>query len=249
VQAQRVQAREEVTNARAFGAILANSFYSRESILRAYGLDARVCYLGIDTARFVHQGRPREEFVIGVGALVPEKNVHFAVAALAALPEPRPKLVWVANVAEPGYLAQVQSAARDAGVAFEPRVRIPDTEVVDLLNRAAVMVYAPRLEPFGLAPLEANACGLAVVAVAEGGVRETVVDGLNGLLVPHEPAAMAAAIQRLLRDPAYAQSLGEAGAKWVAEKWSFPAATERLEQALGRVVRESKPSGECHAAR
>jgi glycosyltransferase involved in cell wall biosynthesis len=44
------------------------------------------------------------------------------------------------------------------------------------------MAYAPRLEPLGLAPLEAGACGLPVVAVAEAGVRETVVDGITGSL-------------------------------------------------------------------
>ena len=43
------------------------------------------------------------------------------------------------------------------------------------IHSTAAMLYAPRLEPFGLAPLEANACGLPVIAVPEGGVRETVV--------------------------------------------------------------------------
>ena len=48
-------------------------------------------------------------------------------------------------------------------------------------HRATAMVYAPCLELIGLAPLEANACRLPVVAVAEGSVRETIVDGVYGL--------------------------------------------------------------------
>ena len=48
------------------------------------------------------------------------------------------------------------------------------------------MVYAPCLELVGLAPLEANACGVPVVAVAEGSVRETIVDGVYGLRVQVE---------------------------------------------------------------
>ena len=65
-QGLRIQAREEFLNASAYNVILTNSFFSRESILRAYGLDARVCYLGIDTDLFRPLNLPRERMVIGV---------------------------------------------------------------------------------------------------------------------------------------------------------------------------------------
>ena len=74
----------------------------------------------------------------------------------------------------------MRSLAESHEVTFDARRSIDDSELVETLNRATAMVYAPRLEPFGLAPLEANACGLPVVAVAEGGVRETIIDGVNG---------------------------------------------------------------------
>ena len=99
-----------------------------------------------------------------------------------------------------------------------------------------MLLYAPRLEPFGLAPLEASACGVPVIAVAEGGVRETVVDGLNGLVVEHDPGAMAQALQRLLNDTDYAQELGRSGRRMVLEQWSLTAATERLERALVQAI-------------
>ncbi len=75
VQACRIQAREELQSARGFGTILVNSWFSRESVIRAYGLNPRVCQLGIDTALFVEQGRSRERFVVGLGAIVPEKRL------------------------------------------------------------------------------------------------------------------------------------------------------------------------------
>jgi glycosyltransferase involved in cell wall biosynthesis len=102
-----------------------------------------------------------------------------------------------------------------------------------------VMVYAPRLEPFGLAPLEANACGLPVVAVAEGGVRETIIDQVNGLLVDNYPDAMAAAIQRLRNDPSFASRLGSTGRKAVEAKWGLDRALDRLEQHLQRYAQKS----------
>jgi len=232
VQGLRIQAREEVENARAYGRILVNTFFSRESILRAYGLDATVCYLGIDTGTFVYEKRAREPFVVGLGSMTAEKNAGFAIQAISKLDEPRPRLVWIANAANTAYRKEMEWLAGSLKVPFEIRLQISDAEVVDLLNRAAMMLYAPRLEPFGMAPLEGNACGLPVIAVAEGGVRETIVDGVNGLVVDADPDAMARAIQRLLRDDNQARALGEAGVRLVEERWSLAAAGQRLEECL-----------------
>jgi glycosyltransferase involved in cell wall biosynthesis len=241
VSAKRVQVREEVYNARAFSQILVNSFFSRESVLRAYGIDSAVCYLGVDTRVFVDQGLPREPFVIGIGAVVPEKNVHLVIKALRHVPG-RPRLVWIGNVAIPMYLESLRQLAARCGVDFEPRINIDQTEVVSLLNRATLMIYAPRLEPFGYAPLEANACGLPVVAVAEGGVRETVINDLNGVIVEADPDQLGAAVQRLLDDPATARRLGCQGRRIVGERWSLAAARERLDSRLRTLVAAAAPS-------
>ena len=64
-----MQLREEVRNAAAYDVILTNSLYSRESILRAYGLSSRVCYLGVDTEAFQvdSTGTKRKNFFLTVG--------------------------------------------------------------------------------------------------------------------------------------------------------------------------------------
>jgi glycosyltransferase involved in cell wall biosynthesis len=237
-QTWRAMLREEVRNAKAFDAMLVNSFYSRESILRAYGLEAKVCYLGVDAEKFFDLNLPRENYVVGLGAFVKLKNVEFALRSLAELSEPRPRLVWIGNAADPSYLEDMKRLAATLKVDFEPRVKIDDDELVKLLNRAMLMIYSSRLEPFGFAPLEANACGTPVLAVAEGGVRETIVDGINGLLVDSDPRAMAAAITRLSNDPAYARRLGQAGRQQVLERWSVEASVERLEHRLSAAVND-----------
>lgn len=234
---RRVQAREEASNAAAFHRILVNSYFSRESVLRAYGLDSDVCYLGIDAEHFVDKGLPRGNDVVGLGSITREKNLGLCIEAIGAIPPPRPKLVWIGNLADHAYLDEVRRLAEARQVAFEPMVRVSDEILLDVLNRTAVMVYAPRLEPFGLAPLEANACGVPVVAVAEGGVRETVVDGVTGLLVAHDPAAMAAAVTRLLHDPTLARQLGANARQAVEAKWGLPSATDRIELHLTRYAR------------
>lgn len=236
VQALRIRARQELVNAKSYDAILVNSYFSRESVLRAYNLDTSVCYLGIDTDLFVNQGLPRENFVIGLGEFRHHKNIKFILEAVAVIPSPRPRLVWIGNTSDPAYLEEMKHFAANHQVDFEARVAVSNEELCSLLNRAKAMLYAPRLEPFGFAPLEANACGLPVVAVAEGGVRETVIDGVNGLLVESKPAAMAAAVQRLLGDPGYAAQLGRVGRQRVGEHWALPASIDRLETAITGVA-------------
>jgi len=228
----RVLARDERLNASAFDLILVNSYFSRESLLRIYGLDSTVCYLGVDTALFMHRHHSRDNFVVSVGELTAHKNVEFIINAIAQMRAPRPRLVWIANRGPEWYCEKMRSLAESSGVNFEIRRRMDDNELVETLNRAAAMVYAPRLEPFGYAPLEANACGLPVIAVAEGGIRETLIDGVNGMFVQHQPQMMAKAIQRLADDKLLAARLSDNGSKIVREKWSLNSAVDRLERQL-----------------
>ncbi len=88
----------------------------------------------------------------------------------------------------------------------EWRRNVSEKEVAAFLAAADVFVLPSRNEGFPLALLEAGAAGLPVVATRVGGVPELISHGDNGLLVaPEDPAAMAAALQRLLDDPASAQ--------------------------------------------
>src|SRR5262249_56068590 len=132
-----------------------------------------VCYLGIATGTLVNQERPGEPVVVSLGSMTSEKNARFLIEAISRLGDPRPPFVWVANAGVTSHRREMEALASSLKVQFEIRMRISDAELVDVLNRAAMMVYAPRLEPFGMAPLEGNACGLPVVAVAEGGIRPT----------------------------------------------------------------------------
>ena len=150
------------------------------------------------------------------------------------MPAPRPKLIWVGNaVFDKMYFDEMVALAVAREVDFLPKVNVSDDELVNILNRASMMIYAPRLEPFGLAPLEAGACGVPVVAVAEGGVRETIVDGVTGLLVRNDPAEAAAALARLRSDPALARRLGANARMMVQDKWSFEASINQIELLLG----------------
>jgi glycosyltransferase involved in cell wall biosynthesis len=233
-QHRRLLMREELDNARHYDRILANSFYSRESILRAYGLDSDVCYLGIDTDFFRPTNEPVEKYVIGLGSLIRHKGAQLAIQALGLIPAAqRPKLLWIGNYTGDITAAELAASAKNAGVELEVKIMVKDAELISCLSRATAMIYSSRLEPFGLAPLEANACGTPVIAIAEGGVRETIVPGENGILVSNaRPPTLAAAVQRLIADPALAAQLRSRCREVVLARWQTSAAAARLEAAL-----------------
>jgi starch synthase len=111
---------------------------------------------------------------------------------------------------------EIEAEVRD-GVAALDNVEwieemIPKAEVIDLLSAATVFVCPSVYEPLGIVNLEAMACETAVVASAVGGIVEVVLDGETGLLVPpSDPAALAEAVNALVRDPARAAAMGRAG--------------------------------------
>jgi glycosyltransferase involved in cell wall biosynthesis len=236
LQTLRLQAKQEWLNAQACDRILVNSYFSRESVLRAYGVDAKVCYLGVDTKLFRNLGLERERFIVGLGSFDSIKGIDLAVKAVSLLAEPRPPLVWIANSGNEAYQNTISELARSLGVELRIQLAVSDAELVATLNKAALLLYTSRLEPFGFAPLEANACGLPVVGVAEGGIRETVQDGVNGFLVDPEAESIARAANRLLQNPALARRMGEQAALDVQRNWNVEGSVDRLETILLQTV-------------
>jgi glycosyltransferase involved in cell wall biosynthesis len=114
------------------------------------------------------------------------------------------------------------------------RARVPDArgfvphdELQRLYARAAVVACPSRREGFGVACLEAMAHGRPVVATPVGGLRDLVVDGETGVVVPpRDPAALRAALQRLLGDPELRRRLGAAARRRAEERFSWAAATD-----------------------
>ena len=126
--------------------------------------------------------------------------------------------------------------AREMGVVLEIKIMVSENELIDLYNRAKIFAYAPYLEPFGLAPLEAMACGTPVVAVKEGGVRETVIDNVTGFLVDRDEEEFSKAIETLLMDNGLWTTMSAKGIADIEERWTMEAAGDRLLSYLNRAV-------------
>ena len=230
---RRTLAHMDRKNVRSAQKVLVNSYYSRETLYRTYGIFSHVGWLGVDTERFRPINIPKGDFVLSVGALHPRKGFDFIIKSLALIrANRRPRLVLVSNFVNPPERAFIETLARDLSVALDIRVRISDDELISLYNQALLTVYAPIMEPFGFVPLESMACGTPVVGVAEGGVRETIRHNVTGLLVERDPKRFAEVIQQLLEDELLRQHLAENCRDYVVREWTWERSSQVLEHYL-----------------
>ncbi len=234
---ERLLRERDQRNVAAADVVLTNSYFTASLIASYYRREARVCYLGVDTAR-APRAKPQADYALSVGAIEHHKGFDFIIESVAALePDIRPPLMIVGNATNPDVKEHLQRLAHERGVRLTIRSDVSDDELGAAYAGARVFAYAPHHEPFGLAALEAMAAGLPVVAVAEGGVTESVVDGVNGITTPRDTARFADALARVLWEPNWARELGAAGRMRVEAYWTWDAAAKRVEDALALVAR------------
>lgn len=170
--------------------LLANSHNTADRIRTCYGRESRVVHPPVDVDRFTPGPASRGHY-LAVSRLVPYKRVDRIIDAFRGLPDRR--LVLCGDGPERARLTR----------SLPPNVRfvgeVPHTELVQLMRGAHALIAAAH-EDFGLTPLEANACGTPVLALAAGGYLETVVDGETGHFFPAaEAPAIRDAVERFER--------------------------------------------------
>ena len=221
-----------------------------------------VIYAGVDLARFdpakadgarVRRewgAAPGETLLVQVGAREWKgwKDLIRAAALLAA-DFPRLKTVVVA-CEDDAKKAEVSAFAREAGIADRVLTIGFRSDMPDVLA-AADIVADLSYEGLGITGTlrEAMALGKPVVASAAGGNPELVVDGESGLLVlPQDPAATAAAVRRLLTEPALSARLGGGGRQRVETGFSSEVRLDRIEALYARLIAERARAGASGAA-
>ncbi len=163
-------------------AFVANSRHIAEQIRRCYDRPARVVHPPVRTGYYTPDpSTSREPFWLVVSALEPYKRVDLALEAARLA---RTRLVVVGD----GSLRR--ALARRAGPGVEWLGRVSDEHLRDLYRRARLLLF-PQIEDFGIAAVEAQACGLPVVARAAGGALDSVIPGVTGALFQNpEPGAI-----------------------------------------------------------
>jgi L-malate glycosyltransferase len=209
---------------RAATKVVANSS-AAEQMLLAEGLAARsvaVIANGVDPTAFPARKRAREgRSIITVANLRPEKGHETLVAAAAHLAAEFPG-VRFQIVGDGPRRAALESLVRAKGLGDRVTFLGHREDVARLLFEADLFVLPSRSEAFPNAAIEAMAAGLPVIASAVGGLFDLIDHERTGMLVPpDDPAALAATLRALLRDPASAARLGDAARTHIAERYSF----------------------------
>jgi glycosyltransferase involved in cell wall biosynthesis len=175
-------------------------------------------------------------------------GIDVLIRAFRLLTERHPdapcKLVLVGGgTRENEYKRLAQRLGLGARVDFAGRV--PHERVPEYLRSFSVFAALSRRESFGVAVLEASACGIPVVVTNVGGLPEVVADGQTALMVsPDDEIEAAGCFERLLLSPSLRNSLGQAGQRWVRRRFEWNRTARVMETLYDEVISKSSRSEE-----
>jgi glycosyltransferase involved in cell wall biosynthesis len=221
----------QIDQSRWITAQLPISAYAAAPLARA-GRRHHVIYGGVDLARF--PARPQETHdgsVVFLGRILPHKGIHFLIEALP----PGMQLHVLGSVVDLGYFHRLQALAGGKRVDFH--TGLTDAQIVPFLQRAMALVHPTPVdhegnagvnELFGLALVEAMACGCPVIATAAASLTEIVEDNLNGLVVPpNDPGAIRAVMCQLAQDDGRWRQLSTRARASVESRFSWNHVVQR----------------------
>jgi glycogen synthase len=236
-------------------AVIAVSSETKADVLRFFDVQpsrVHVIYNGIDLDEYrpvttvetleKHGIDPQVPYLLFVGRITRQKGIVHLVNAIKYF-EPGFQVVLCAGLPDTAEIAAEMDHAVNTVRAQRPDVPViwitgmlPKKPVIDLYSNAAVFCCPSIYEPFGIINLEAMACETAVVASSVGGIKEVVVHGETGFLVPveqmdHSPFEplhpdqfardLAEQINHLMANPALRESFGKAGRRRVEQLFSW----------------------------
>jgi len=234
-------------------AIIAVSAETKRDIERLFDVDparVHVIHNGIDldeyrrvdaTEALVRDGiDPKNPYLLFVGRITRQKGIIHLVRAIPFM-DPDFPIVLCAGAPDTPEIAQemkdaLTAAQKKRGNIFWIEEMLDRRAVIELYSHAAVFCCPSIYEPFGIINLEAMAGETAVVASAVGGIKEVVVDGETGFLVPVEQMKespfepinpekfsrdLAARINQLMKDRQLREKFGQAGRKRAEENFSW----------------------------
>ncbi|HEX8371536.1 MAG TPA: glycogen synthase [Chthoniobacterales bacterium] len=236
-------------------AIVAVSEETKRDVLDLFDVDEskiRIIYNGIQPDQYHPQQPtdalakfgidPARPYLLFVGRIARQKGIVHLVNAIKYL-DPGFQIVLCAGAPDTPEIAAEMKAAVAAAQAVRSEIfwiedMVSKPEAIQLYANAAVFCCPSIYEPFGIINLEAMACETAVVASAVGGIKEVVVHGETGYLVPLEQMTsspfepvnpdqfardLAAPINELMKDPDKRERMGKAGRLRALEKFSWSA--------------------------
>lgn len=195
---------------------------------------------GIDVPNPIHpcrRGATQTPYVLSLGRINWKKGLDRLIAAMTYAPNTD---LLIAGNDEENYQPRLEAMVRE--LALSGRVRflgpVRDEEKWDLMRSAALFALPSYSENFGIAALEAMACGCPVAVTPEVGLARVVGEAGAGIVIGGEAKDIGTAISDLISDPIRRSAMGTAGKALAGQKFSWPRIAERMEQVYERCVGE-----------
>ncbi|ALJ56630.1 Capsular glucan synthase [Candidatus Xiphinematobacter sp. Idaho Grape] len=233
----------EATTLRMADAVIAVSLETKRDILRLFGLPehhVHVVYNGVDLDEYTPmQGvgtlrsygiDPSQPYVLFIGRITRQKGMIHLVRAIRHFVAGLQVVICAGAPDTPEVEMEIRSAIARVQQLRQWRIlwiqkMLDVRSKVELYSHASIFICPSIYEPFGIINLEAMACGTAVVASAIGGIKEVVVDGITGFLVPFRQSPdipgpidadqfeldLAVRVNTLMADAVLRQKMGTAG--------------------------------------
>jgi glycosyltransferase involved in cell wall biosynthesis len=196
--------------------------------------------------RALASGDGRPLTILFVGRLVELKGLAYLIEAAARLRDRVPARIVAIGIGP--ERERLEALARERNIAVDFRNKVPDAELhlafltSDVLVLPSIIDARGDTEGLGVALLDAMSYCIPVIASRVGGIPDIIEDGVSGLLVPPaDPQALAAAIERVAGDPAFARRLAEAGRDRLRTRFSWNVITAKWD-AVYRVASAALPS-------
>lgn len=236
--------RREIELNRKFARVIVASTYMKDELARngfnAANVEIHAPVPRPTEAPFHPSFGPRNRLVYA-GQVIRGKGVDVLLESLARVRDVF-ECVILGDGSHRGHCEELSRrlglADRVKFVGFVPQALIPEY----YRDASVALMSSLWPEPFGAVGLEAMHCGLPVIAFDAGGIREWLLDGWNGFLVPWmDRDRYARGIEELLRDKSLARKMGEHGRQWVGERFGFPKYISGLEDLFHRVAHQASP--------
>lgn len=165
----------------------------------------------------------REPTVLYAGQLVARKRVDMLIRACARLSEDNKSRLTLSIIGEGIEEPALKALVGELGVKAKFEKRLPHTELLERMRRAAIYAQASMLEGHPKAVIEAMASGAAVIVTDSPGMRDVLTHGVTGLRVEGHEGALADAIDLLLTDEPWREQMGHAAAHVAQEQYGMRA--------------------------
>jgi len=217
---------------------IAVSYYEKQEVIK-WGIPKQkveVIYNGVPmqylSLRRKREGAVNTKTILFLGRLAPSKNPELLVSAMKYITNEIKDSKLILAGPDWGMQRKLEKMAVRLGIERNVKFlgKVSEKQKNELLASSDVFVYPSLQDVFSISVLEASAAELPVVAFNVGGNSEMVINGYTGILVDDLiPKALADAILRVLIDTQMAKKMGEAGRKYVSNKFSWKETVNRLE--------------------